>query len=427
MIQTLRRHIVRNRRRKMKVGIGYSNQKDGFLSGMAVAKNAIEKGNIQSPDLVFAFCGGQVDHEDYFRGLQNVVGDQVPIIGGSALGIITNDSISYEGYPAGATIIQSKTIQHKEASASGLDTGEKQAGYKLTKQLSYEQEDKLLIMFYDSVKTSAKDKLPPVLNASSPLIEGIEQGLQSNVPIVGAGLVGDYDLGPTKQFCGSYVSSQSVVGTMLTGNFTPYFRIMHGCTPLSGVYHKITKMDKSIIYELDGKPIVEMIDELYGNNDWRHQRPVNLLTIGKNHGKRYEQPIEENYVNRLITGCLPNGEGIGIFEPDFETGTEIQFMLRDTEKMIESAKKNSTELMDQIKADGKKALFGFYIDCAGRTSCYSNTKTEEASEIQSVFNQHNSPLFGFYFGVEVAPLLQKSRGLDWTGVLVVLAGEKDDG
>ena len=158
----------------MKIGTGYSNQKDGFLSGMAVAQDAIKKGNIQSPDLVFAFCGGQVDHEDYFRGLQNVVGDQVPIIGGSALGIITNDSISYEGYPAGAAIIQSKTIQHKEASASGLDTDEKQAGYKLTKQLSYEQEDKLLIMFYDSVKTSAKDKLPPVLNASSPLIEGIE-------------------------------------------------------------------------------------------------------------------------------------------------------------------------------------------------------------------------------------------------------------
>jgi hypothetical protein len=413
--------------KKMKVGTGYSNQKDGFLSGIAVAKNAIENGNIQRPGLVFAFCGGQVNHEDYFRGLQNVVGDQVPIIGGSALGIITNDSLSYEGYPAGATIIQSKTLQFKKASASGLDKDEKQAGRKLAKKWSYEQENKLLIIFYDSVKTPAKDQLPPVLNASSPLIEGIEQVTQSNVPIVGAGLLGDYDLGPTKQFCGSYVESQSVVGVMLSGDITPYFRIMHGCTPLGGVYHKITKMDGSIIYELDGKPIVEMIDELYGNRDWRHQRPVSLLTIGKNHGEKFEQPIEENYVNRLITGCLPNGEGIGIFEPDFETGTEIQFMLRDAEKMIASAKKNSKELIDQIKADGKKAYFGLYIDCAGRTSAYSNTITEEASEIQTVFNRHNLPLFGFYSGVEVAPLLQKSRGLDWTGVLVVLAGEKDDG
>ena len=406
----------------MKIGTGYSNRKDGHLSGMAVAKSAIEKGGIQRPDVVFAFCAGQVDHEDYFRGLKNVVGDQVPILGGSAVGIITNDVLSYEDYAAGAAIIESKTFKYKEAAARGLDKDEKQAGYRLTQNLPHDKEDKLLMIFYDSVKTPAKDDLPPVLNASSPLIEGIEQALQSNVPIVGAGLVGDYDLGPTKQFCGSCVGSQSVAGVMLAGDFTPYFRIMHGCTPLSGVYHKITKIDKSIIYELDGKPIVEMIDELYGNSDWQQQRPVNLLTLGEYHGKRYEKPIEEYYVNRLITGCLPNGEGIGIFEPDFETGTEIQFMLRDTERMIESAKKNSIELMGQIKADGKKALFAFYIDCAGRTSGFSNTNTEEASEIQSVCNQHHLPLFGFYSGVEVAPLLHKSRGLDWTGVLVVLAG-----
>ena len=410
----------------MKIGTGYSNEKDGFLSGMTVAINAIEKGDIQNPDLVFAFCGGQVDHEEYFRGLQNVVGNQVPIIGGSALGIITNDSLSYEGYPAGVAVIESITLQHKEAAAGDLDKGEKQAGYKLTKKLLHEQEDKLLIVFYDSVKTPAKAELPPILNASSPLIEGIEQALPSNIPIVGAGLIGDYDLGPTKQFCGSYVGSQRVVGIIMGGDFKPYFRIMHGCTPLNGIYHKITKIEGSIIYELDGEPIVEMIDELYGNRDWRYQRPVNLLTIGENHGKRYEQPIEENFVNRLITGCLPDGEGISIFEPDFEKGTEIQFMLRDTEKMVASAKKNSTELMDQIKADGKKALFGLYIDCAGRAGGYSNSNIEEASEIQSIFNQHNSPLFGFYSGVEVAPLFQKSRGLDWTGVLMVLAGEKDD-
>ena len=60
----------------------------------------------------------------------------MPIIGGSAIGIITNDSISYEGYPAGAAIIESKTLTYKRAAASGLDTDEKQAGYKLMKKLS---------------------------------------------------------------------------------------------------------------------------------------------------------------------------------------------------------------------------------------------------------------------------------------------------
>ena len=224
-----------------------------------------------------------------------------------------------------------------------------------------------------------------------------------------------------KQFCGLSVGSQSVVGMLFADDFKPYFRIMHGCTPLEDTIHTITKIEGPIVYELDGKPIVEVIDALFGSQDWRNHHPVDLLTIGRRYGKTFGQAEEGDYVNRLITGALPNGEGVGIFEPDFEEGTEIQFMLRDTAKMVESAKRKSSELMEQINAEGRKPLFGMYIDCAGRTAKYLNTKIEEASEVQAVFNHYGTPLFGFYSGVEIAPLFDKSRGLDWTGVLMVLA------
>ncbi len=405
----------------MKVGIGACNEKDAFSSAKKVAEEAIQKGNIFRPDLLLAFCNSGLDHDEFFRGLQSVAGKKVPIIGGSAIGIITNDYLSYEGYPSGAAAVQLDTIQYRIAAAGNLDKDEKLAGEKLGESLSCEPADKVLLILYDSIKIPATDVMPPVMNASSPLIEGIEETLKSDMPILGAGVIGDYIFSPTKQFCGSYVGSQSVVGTILGGDVKPYFRIMHGCTPLDGIYHKITRIEGPIIYELDGKPIVEVIDELYENQDWRHQRPNNFLTIGVNHGNRFEEPEEANYVNRLITGVLPDGEGIGIFEPDLAPGTEIQFMLRDSLKMIESTKRNSAELMVEIKADGKKPLFGIYIDCAGRAANSSNTPFEEASEVQDIFNQHNTPLLGFYSGVEVAPLLQKSRGLDWTGVLIVLA------
>jgi small ligand-binding sensory domain FIST len=288
--------------------------------------------------------------------------------------------------------------------------------------LTIQQEGNLLIVFYDSIKSPSVEDAPPVLNVSSPLIEGIEAKLKSNVPVIGAGLVGDYDFRKnTTQFCGAYADSQSVVGILLSGGFKPYFRIMHGCSPLDGVYHKITKIEGSVIYELDGRPIIDMIDELYGDQRWRHQHPVDLLTIGINYGRRFNEPEEANYVNRLITGALPDGKGVAIFEPDLEHGAEIQFMLRDNARMIESAKRNSLELMEQIRADGKKAIFGLYIDCAGRTAEYSNTPSEEAAEVQKVLNRYKAPMLGFYSGVEIAPFLQKSRGLDWTGVLLVLA------
>ena len=71
-----------------------------------------------------------------------------------------------------------------------------------------------------------------------------------------------------------------------------------------------------------------------------------------------------------------------------------------------------------------KTIFGMYIDCAGRAAEHSNTEREEAAEVQQVMNRYNVPLLGFYSGVEVAPILGKSRGLDWTGVLMLITKDK---
>ena len=68
----------------MKFGIGYQNEKDAMLSGKNIAEYAIKNGNIDRPDLVLAFCSGQIDPDKFFQGLQSVVGNQTPIIGGSA-------------------------------------------------------------------------------------------------------------------------------------------------------------------------------------------------------------------------------------------------------------------------------------------------------------------------------------------------------
>ncbi|OQY02325.1 MAG: hypothetical protein B6I22_13600 [Desulfobacteraceae bacterium 4572_123] len=406
----------------MKVGIGYCNSRNAFNSGKTTAMNAVREGNINKPDLAMAFCSGQLNHKEFLRGIKEVI-ENTPVLGGSAIGIITNGDLSYNGCPSGVAIFQSDEIQYQIAAVGGLNKDEKLSGRHLAEKLTITKEDKLLLMFYDSIKNPASPASPPVMNASPPLIDGIESTLQSKVPIIGAGLVGDYQFNNTKQFCGSNVCEQSVVGVLLSGAVGIYHKIMHGCSPVNGKYYKITKMQDSVIYELDGRPIVEIIDGLYGDPGWREQHPLNLLTIGVNYGDKFQHK-EEKYVNRLITGILPDGSGIGIFEPDLEQGMEIQFMLRDGNMMIESSKNSSESLMKKINDDGKTPVFGLYIDCAGRTAEQSNTETEEAAQVQRVMNRYNTPLLGFYSGVEVAPILGKSRGLDWTGVLMVLTKDK---
>lgn len=411
----------------MKAGVGYWNRKDALSSGRRVAEGAMANGDIERPCLVLAFCSGQLDHNAFYEGLRSVVGPEPPIVGGSAVGIITNQHLSYEGYPAGAAILQSDRLKQEVASVGDLDKDERSAGRRLAEKLSNDIKGKLLLIFYDSVKASPTASTPPIMNASPLLIRGFEEAFGSSIPIIGAGVIGDFGFNPTKQFCGSYVGSQTIVGALLGGDVEMDYTIMHGCTPKDGIYHTITRMEGPIIYEVDGKPVVSVIDDMYGNQDWQQQRPVRRLTIGLNLGEKFGEYNEGEYVNRLITGVLPQGRGIVIFEPDLVNGAEIQFMLRDSDKMIESARKNSLELVKAVSAAGRKPVLGLYIDCAGRTASFSDTRNEEASEVCHVLNHHGIPLLGFFSGVEIAPLLGKSRGLDWTGVLLILSRGCTDG
>jgi hypothetical protein len=405
-----------------KIGIGYGNDPDAFSLGRSVAQSALQSAGINRTDLLIAFCSGEVDAHRFHQGLRAVVGEATPIIGGSVVGVITCDELSYHGHPAAAAAIESDAIKFAVAAAGGMDRDESAAGNRVIDGLTLSTADRLLLLFYDSIRVPAGPHGPPVLNSSAPFLDGVEGRLSGHVPVFGAGLVGGYNFGPTNQFCGFGIDSQQAVGCLMSGDFSVFHTIMHGCIPLDGVYRKITRMQGDVIYELDGKPVVPLMNQIFGSEEWQKERPViSNLTIGVNHGERYGAPVESNYVNRLIIGVVEEGAGLGMFEADLEIGQEIQFLVRDNRMMLESTRENAPAILEKIRAQGKKPLLALYIDCAGRTAEHSITDEEEATEVQRVMKQAGVPLLGFYSGVEIAPMLGRSRGLDWTGVLVILA------
>lgn len=403
----------------MKVGIGITGEADGQAAGRDLAREATRA--VRDPGLILAFCSSPVEAAGFWTGLRSAVDAKVPIIGGSAVGLIGNDRLGYRGPISGALALEMHGVGVRVASADGVDLDEETAGATLASRLDTTIDDKLLLLFYDSVKESPHGASPPVMNASPPLIRGIERHLGASLPIVGAGLVGDYGFGATTQLTGFGTGRGTAVGAVLSGAITPYTAILHGCTPMDGVYHTITRMEGQVIFEVDGRSAAAVIDEQYGGQGWREQHPVLRLTLGVNHGERFGPYRESDYVNRLITGCLPDGEGIVIFEPDLTVGTEFQFMLRDGRTMLESAREGATALVEAIRRDRRTPAVALYVDCAGRAAELSETLVEEAAQVQEVMNDRGVPLFGFYSGVEIAPLLGASRGLDWTGVLLILA------
>lgn len=122
--------------------------------------------------------------------------------------------------------------------------------------------------------------------------------------------------------------------------------------------------------------------------------------------------------NRLIlTGNRDTGS-ITLFEPDFAEGAMVQLMQNDNELMLAAAREGAVAAM-RAGADAGEAILRLYIDCAGRASVMSGTDEEEASVVTKTLIDR-VPFMGFYSGVEIAPIRQRSQPLDWTGVLTTL-------
>jgi len=410
----------------MKAGIGYSNISFSKEAGRqavshALAEASLSPNQLTADDLVLAFCCSAVNAHEFYQGVRSCLPAEVPILGGSAIGVITNQVLSYSGHPAAVAVLKLSAVKARLALVEQLFKDPQQSGEQLARQLADPSDASLQLLFYDSVKYPATAMQPPVLNPSAPLLRGLEALASGRVQTVGAGLLGDHQFSATWQFAGQQVLQQSAMVLQFSGALQPYVTTMHGCVPQDKTQYTITNIFGQFLYSLNGEPVVPLIDRVYGSSQWRQSSPVKQLSLGVYCGDMQHPQREELFVNRLISGALPDGSGVILFEPDLAAGMQVQLMRRDPDTILASARVNSKKLLNKIKADGRKARFALYFDCGGRAAAYDNNQHEEAAEVQAQCNAFGVPLLGIYCGVEVAPFLGKSRGLDWSGVFVVFA------
>jgi hypothetical protein len=407
----------------MKASIGFSLAKDGSKSAIEIAKQIrASSATTDKNDLLLVFCNSGIDYSALYSQFRKEF-EKIPVIGGCVIGVITNHQYEYINPVAGAMLIQGSDFTFRYGSTNTFFRNEIESGEKLINEIGVEKNDKAFMLFFESAAIEASDGHPPILNHSTLLCDGIYKKMPETTLLTGAGLVRDLSFGKSFQFCGDSICKDSALGLMFGGPVKAYSQVFHGCTPLDGIYHTITKVTDGIIEELDGKPIVPMIDDLFQDKNWHSEHPLKLLTLGINKGERFSEFLETNYVNRLIVGISPDKKGIIPIEPYFHEGDEIQFMLRDNNRMIETAQQGAQTLIDKISSENKKPYFAFYINCAGRAANNCNSLNEECVEVQRVMNKHHIPLLGIYSGVEIAPYKNRSIGLDWTGVLFMLTEE----
>ena len=363
-----------------------------------------------------AFTGGRHDGALIFDALRQVLGE-IPLVGGAAVGTITRGAVGYSGFECAVAVFPASLGKPVILTEEGLAEGESRVGERLGRRIrEAADEGAVVILIYDSVRSPGP---PPTLHAGSRLLEGIYDGLDGfDIQLVGAGTLADIQLSDSYVFDGAGCARHRVVAVVLPPGLAAETVILHGCVPASS-FMEITRAEGAVIHELDGRPALEALERMLGGPiDAHRAKELSLrVTLGEKHGEPFAPYDESAYVNRLIVSVDPQIGSLTLFEADFRSGARVQFMSRDNDMMVASVERRTAALMDRLA--GKSCVLGFYFDCAGRSGLISGSSVEEAD----VMVQHcraDIPVLGFFSGVEVAPLMGRSRPLDWTGVFSVI-------
>ena len=365
--------------------------------------------------LLLVFAGGKHDPDKVFEAFQRKF-PAASIVGGSAAGAISRNAFGYSGFEIGVLAIIDPAILPKVIVNHNLLDGEYEAGVQLGRDLRREAaNDGLVLLFFDSVASTSPLRLHP----ASAIVGGVQKGLgDKKVNLAGGGLLTDLNLGDGWVFDGQRARKHAILALAFPHGITVSTEVLHGCRPVSS-FMEITKIEGSVVHELDGCPALPALEERLGLRlAGRTPDDLTLIaTLGSKQGDPFAPFSENAYVNRLILGGDRATGTINLFEPDFEPGMHVQVMSRDNELMLQSVRDGVQRANKVIR--NNDCLFNLYVDCAGRASARTGANVEEADLVRQHLDA-DVPFLGFYSGVEIAPFHGKARALDWTGVLMTV-------
>lgn len=368
-----------------------------------------------APRLLLVFCGGKHAPDNVLGALQGALGD-VPVVGGSAAGGISREGFGYSGLEIAIVAFLDPAATPAVFTEDGLDRDIVGAGRALGRKVAARSAGgEFALLLHDSVASNP----PLVLHPASLILKGFNAGLGGKrLSVAGGGLLTDINLSDGWVFDGAGVRKHVIIALLFPPSIEAEIVVLHGCRPVS-TFMQITRMDGAEIFELDGQPALQVLEQmLHLPMGGMRESDISLIaTLGRKHGDPYAPYDENAYVNRLILRVDRAAGSLTLFEPDFEAGTPVQIMARDNALMLESVRSGAAAM--NARLGGTKPLLGLYIDCAGRASVRSGAQEEEAAVLVRAFRR-DVPLLGFYSGVEMAPMDGVTRPLDWTAVLAVL-------
>jgi len=226
------------------------------------------------------------------------------------------------------------------------------------------------------------------------LIKGIKKVLGEEV-ILSGGLAGD-----GSDFKNTYVLYQGVPTENTVSALGFYGESINitsfadgGWVPF-GPVRKITKSMANVLYELDGKPALELYKQFLGEQAKKLPSSALLFPIYL----KSDSEHQDRQTVRTILSVDESNQSL-TFAGDVPEGTQIQLMRASHENLLEAAKNVSTLSME--KSDSNQPTLSLVVSCVGRRLVLGEN-TENEIETILEYLPVDTTQTGFYSYGEIA-------------------------
>ena len=396
-----------------KAGVGMSRHHNPNVAGREAAEQALKNADIVKPEFVFMFAGIGYDQHALLDAVREATGG-APLTGCSAEGTINGDDADESNFSVVVTAISSDELHWRNGLTSGLRADPRDAGKRVAQDLlpHLSAETIGLFVFPDGVSLSLEH-----------FFAGLEGTLSSErfLPMWGGGAGNNYIFGePTYQYCDDEVVSDGVSYALLSGRARASWAISHSLIPIGGE-RKVTRSQGNVIYEIDGKPATEVLNEylpegaLADERDWaRYAYSLALTSKAPSYMK------DEEYVVRGVPQ-LNLTDGSVTVQTEVKEGTSVWFSSRDKEKITAGLDRMAAQIKEQLGGARPKLVFQFECSTRGKLMFREQEKLKLLKRLRQSVDP-DVPWAGFYTeGRELGPVEKHNDPHLLTSVVLALS------
>jgi hypothetical protein len=399
-------------------GVGMSRHHNPNIAGREAAEQALQKAGIVRPDFVFIFASIGYDQSSLLQVVREVTGG-APLSGCSAEGTINGEDADESNFSVVVTAISSDELRWTNGIVRGLVDDSRAVGEQVAQDLVPRLSADTIGLF---VFPDGRLDFDVGTDNLDNFFAGLEENLPSErfLPLWGGGANDSFDMeGSYYQYCDSEVISGGVSYALLSGKAQAGWAISHGCIPIGGE-RKVTRSKGNVIYEIDGKPAVEVLKEylpehaLTEERDWmRYAISLALCFRAPSYMK------DEEYVVRGVPAVKMDDGSITV-QTEVQEGTSIWFSSRDKEKITTGFDRMAAQIKEQLGGEKPKLVFQF--ECATRGKMMF--REQEKLQLLKRFRQSldpDAPWVGFYTAGEIGPVEEHNLRHLYTSVVLALS------